>query len=379
VKYMGSKTAMLRNGLGELLNEQVPGKSRFFDLFCGSGSVAGHVAQQFAVPVFAGDLQKYAVVLAAAQVEQILIFCSRSVWSQWQQNAFSWLGKNIGILELALKLSKLEGSSCSMRNTVGRAREFCGELPAVFELSRAYGGYYYSPFQAMHLDALRFSLPKKNSTAALAALISAASTCAASPGHTAQPFGTKDSALPHLAAAWLKDLTASVQKEFEKNSSRIAKLKGTALQSDAIRLTEKMKEGDIAFIDPPYSEVQYSRFYHVLEAIALGTVGEVSGSGRYVPLLQRPQSKFCRSTQSISAFEELMQKVAASGADALVTFPAGRASNGLSGTRVEEISDEYFRVKKRKITSTFSTLGGNAILRSARQATTELVLHLVKK
>jgi len=376
---MGSKSAMLRNGLGELLSEQVPVKSRFFDLFCGSGSVAGHVAQQFDIPVIAGDLQKYAVVLAAAQVEQTVTFSSNSVWTSWQRKANVWLGDNLQSLEVACQMSDLSGSVCEMRRTVSLARDFCGGLSSAFSLSRAYGGYYYSPLQAMYLDALRFTLPRKHSVAALAALISASSTCAAAPGHTAQPFGTKDSALPHLATAWLKDLPLCTQKEFEKNSTKIAKRKGSALQNDAETLTEKMRDGDIAFIDPPYSEVQYSRFYHVLEAIALGCAGEVSGSGRYVSILQRPQSKFSRTTQSSNAFEELMRRVSASGADALVTFPAGNASNGLSGLRVEEISDKYFCVKKRKITSTFSTLGGNAISRSARQSTTELILHLVQK
>jgi adenine-specific DNA-methyltransferase len=379
LKYMGSKSSMLRNGLGELLTEQIPLKGRFFDLFCGSGSVSGHVAQQFNIPVFAGDLQKYAVILAAAQVEQTLSFSPSTVWKNWQRKAVNFLSDHFQTLEAASRLSKLAGSSCEMRNTVSLARKFCNGLPNLFALSRAYGGYYYSPLQAMHLDALRFAVPRKHSTAALAALISAASSCAAAPGHTAQPFGTKDSALPHLASAWVKNLVMCAQREFERNATRAAKQKGIALQLDAALLTEKMMEGDMAFIDPPYSEVQYSRFYHVLEAIALGCVGEVSGSGRYVSILHRPQSKFCRSSQSTEAFEHLMRKVASTGADALVTFPAGDTSNGLSGSRVEEISHAFFRVKKRKIASTFSTLGGNSIQRSARQSTTELVLHLVRK
>ena len=55
------------------------------------------------------------------------------------------------------------------------------------------------------------------------------------------------------------------------------------------------------------------------------------------------------------------------------------ASNGLSGTLVEAISDQYFCVRTRKVASTFSTLGGNAVLRTARQNATELILHLVPR
>lgn len=379
LKYMGSKSAMLRNGLGELLSEQVPIKKRFFDLFCGSGSVAGYVAQEFEIPVFAGDLQKYAVVLAAAQVEQTTAFSSTEAWSKWDACATNWLIDNLRNFNTVIELSKLSGFTSDMRPIVFYAREFCSELPKIFELSKAYGGYYYSPMQAVYLDALRSTLPSIYSTAALAALISASSTCAAAPGHTAQPFSTTDSALPHLALAWSKDLVLCTQKEFERNSTKSAKKKGKAIQKDALTLTKKMCEGDLAFIDPPYSEVQYSRFYHVLEAVALGFAGEVSGSGRYVSICQRPQSKFSRPSQSTEALDELMKEVSESGADALVTFPAGPASNGLSGSSVEEISDKYFHVKKRKIASTFSTLGGKAISRGGRQSTTELVLHLVQK
>ena len=65
---MGSKRAMLRNGLGELLAQEVPNAERFIDLFAGSGAVAAHVASKFQVPVLAFDLQRYAAILAGARL-----------------------------------------------------------------------------------------------------------------------------------------------------------------------------------------------------------------------------------------------------------------------------------------------------------------------
>jgi len=376
VKYMGSKRAMLRNGLGELLTELVPARDRFFDLFCGSGSVAGYVAQRFSVPVYACDLQTYAVALTACQVEQTAPFTYEDVGEGWISAAAKWIAAYSDEWQHANQLRPSGPSFDAWRSAVRNAREFCSNLPDVFPIAQAYGGYYYSPVQAMVLDSLRANLPSPQRTAALAALIDAASSCAAAPGHTAQPFGTKDSALPHLAAAWEKDLSLVCLEALKRNASLKAKVGGQVSHSDAVSLTQKLTPRDVAFIDPPYSEVQYSRFYHVLESISRGSVGEVSGMGRYPALASRPQSKFCLLTKSAEAFDELMLGVACSGADALVTFPAQDASNGLSGDLVEAISGQYFRIKARKVTSLFSTLGGNSVSRHARKTATELILHL---
>ena len=55
MKYMGSKRAMLQNGLGDLLDREAAGAHRFVDLFAGSGSVAIHIARKFPIPVLAFD------------------------------------------------------------------------------------------------------------------------------------------------------------------------------------------------------------------------------------------------------------------------------------------------------------------------------------
>ncbi len=68
MKYMGSKRAMLENGLGHLIVEETQRCERVVDLFCGAGSVSWFAAQSTRRPVLAIDLQHYAVVLARAIV-----------------------------------------------------------------------------------------------------------------------------------------------------------------------------------------------------------------------------------------------------------------------------------------------------------------------
>jgi len=377
VKYMGSKRGMLKNGLGSLLSECVPESKRFYDLFCGAGSVSGYVAQNFDVPVYASDLQSYAVALAAAQIEQTQAFDHSAVVKLWAEEARAWLARQEEIWAYALEFAPQDGAHESWRIAVEQVRKICSELPDCFSVARAYGGYYYSLVQALAIDALRATLPRGYEVACLAALLDASSACAAAPGHTAQPFGTKSTALPHLATAWNKDVAQRCFDALAANASIVAKRAGRASCCEALELVGGMRPGDLAFVDPPYSEVQYSRFYHVLESISRGSVSTVSGVGRYPPLTERPQSKFCLVTESYRAFDQLMSDLARTGASAIVTFPAQKASNGLSGEDVEDISAQYFRVKKKKIASVFSTLGGNAVSRTARKPATELVLHLV--
>jgi 16S rRNA G966 N2-methylase RsmD len=67
MKYMGSKRAMLRNGLGEVLQSELRSARRFVDLFSGSGAVSIHVAQRINVPVVSVDIQKYGALLSGAR------------------------------------------------------------------------------------------------------------------------------------------------------------------------------------------------------------------------------------------------------------------------------------------------------------------------
>lgn len=376
MKYMGSKRAMLKNGLGHLLDETLMGRQRFVDLFCGSGAVSSFVAQRAAVPVLASDLQKYAVTLTNAVIERTESFNTDAHWSAWVERTEQWLKGNAVDFESA---SWICDKRPEQLNRVIQTRANCESLSQQHPITKAYGGYYYSAHQALTIDALRKTLPTQHAVPALAALVAAASRCAAAPGHTAQPFSTTDSSLPHLMHAWQKDVLKETKTAFDLFAGYRSQVKGNAVVQDAFSLTEELHEGDLVFVDPPYSEVQYSRFYHVLEAVAQGSVSEVSGTGRYPPLSDRPQSNYCLKTLVIDEFDRLMLGIALSGAEAIVTFPAGESSNGLSGLIVEELSNQYFSVKTKKVASVFSTLGGNRTSRAARQNTTELILHLVPK
>jgi adenine-specific DNA-methyltransferase len=368
MKYMGSKRWMLQNGLGDLIHREVSSAGRFVDLFAGSSAVSTHVALKYDVPVTAYDLQTFSTVLARAVLERESDIDGDGLWADWYRRA------------RALRRSLRPPSGFKInRATVTRHREWCAEQN--WSLTRSYGGYYFSALQAVWLDALRQTLPMQEpeKTVALAALVSAASQCAAAPGHTAQPFQPTRTAKPFLAEAWLKDITRYCQLALTGISKQHARVKGCAAVADANQAATTLTDRDLAFVDPPYSGVHYSRFYHVLETIARGDCSKVSGSGRYPVSDERPRSNYSLRTESSLALSELFTTISSKGARAIVTFPQRKCSNGLSGKIVTDLAKQYFRVEKHWVASKFSTLGGNNAHRDARRATRELILVLSKK
>lgn len=390
MKYMGSKRFMLSNGLGELLHEQLSHAKRFIDPFSGSGGVINYVAvkEGFKGEIIAGDLQKYAVVLANAVIARTQVVDVEKMKTIWLDVARKKVGAS-NLLDKAEVIEKKYPNEIKKR--VKEARKLCETRSKVGPIWNAYGGHYYSPKQALVIDYLLASIPKqaKYKDICLAALIIAASRCANAPGHTAQPFQPTEGAGKFIVIAWRVDVFKSCETALKELAPLHAKVKGKAMVSDAKKLISRLKKGDLVFLDPPYSGVQYSRFYHVLETIARGHCGEVSGIGRYPTLSERPQSEFSNASQSLRALEDLLSGLAKKHVTVIFTFPKGQCSNGLSGEKVIEVAERYFlldqkesRIHEHVITGQFSTLGGNNKLnkhnheKRSRVKSEELVLLL---
>jgi adenine-specific DNA methylase len=257
----------------------------------------------------------------------------------------------------------------------------CGGRESSGEIWRSYGGHYFSPVQSLAFDILLAHLPSDPARRAicLSSVIIAASQCAAAPGHTAQPFKATTRAAPFLREAWERDVFQYVDRAIEILSTKSAKVQGIARVGDATVIAKTLHEDDLVFVDPPYSGVHYSRFYHVLETIARGKCGPVDGVGRYPPAIERPVSAFSRKGQSAQALRSLLNSLAVSGCTCIFTFPSGQCSNGLSGDILLEIARESHRIRVKTVETKFSTLGGNNRHRHARRVSEELMLLLKPK
>ena len=376
VKYMGSKRMLLRNGLGGVLATEAKSALRIVDLFCGSGAVSWFGAVELSKPVLACDLQKFATILAGAVVKRSGPILTESVLQQWLTAAVH----TRRCLSEWREAEKLDDSKLAIAVVHRRAQKMCSwrvsEEPLL--IWDCYGGYYFSPKQALTFDAMLRTLPAKPQVKelCLAATIIAASRCAAAPGHTAQPFKATRTAGEYLRAAWARDPVEYARRAVTRIGALHARYRGRTMVVDANTIASRLDPGDLVFVDPPYSSVQYSRFYHVLETMARGACSRVEGAGRYPPYDERPNSLYSKKRTSARAIEDLLSALSTRGCTVVLTFPAGTCSNGLSGARIEQIAAGYFCVSRKSITSHFSTLGGNRVNRSPRKVARELVLVL---
>lgn len=374
---MGSKRAMLENGLASILRHEAEACSRFVDLFCGAASVSWFAATELNLPVVSVDLQQYATTLAAAVVCRDSHLENDAIEVSWIQHART-RREEYPEWQHAKKLDRGGWNTATWRK---KAQELCGSTaddaggPLLWS---AYGGHYYSPTQALTFDALLSSLPSEPllRTTCLASLIVAASACAASPGHTAQPFKASRTARKYLREAWLRDPIEQVRKAAIQISSLKANQVGQAVVGDANNVAVEAGEGDLVFIDPPYSAVQYSRFYHVLETIARGELSSVSGVGRYPPPSERPVSDYSVKSSAMEAMKSLLSTLSLRKCVVVLTFPVGECSNGLSGRQIADMAAEEFQVKEKIVKTRFRTLGGNTVNRTAINISDELILVL---
>jgi adenine-specific DNA methylase len=363
---MGSKLTLLDGVLGERLIEESSTHSRFVDLFAGSGSVAHHIAKSVKTSCVAVDLQQFSCELAGAVIERTAAISSEQLYGAWHRRA------------LAL-VDSLRGQHGAWQSTsagvVAQMRSAAAKAPRQAFVVRDYGGHYFSIDQAWWLSAYRITLPRlqPQRRVALAALLRTASRCSASPGHTAQPFQPTVSLLPHIAAAWSVDVPTQVRRELEWLAPQHALKVGKAVKADSVEYASKgLMEGDLVFCDPPYSEAQYSRFYHVLEGIARGGWNTVAGAGRAPSIERRPRSEFSSRRSSVRAMSNLLAAAARNRSTVMLTYPEGDRSNGLAVSDIREVAEGLFSIKEERLPHRHSTLGGSASDDSIRKGRRDL-------
>ena len=364
LNYLGSKLRLL-DFIEENVRKVTPDDAGVCDLFAGSGCVSYKLSRLS--PVVACDIQHYSKVICDALLhpstlteEMVKTFMSAIKGSksllrdtfipliELEEEAIRHENLELltdivehGSLEV-YNLEKTESKIAPIQNQVHEMLRKAGLMGKESLISRYYGGVYFSYRQAVQIDVIMDAIRHYPYTAdknvLLAALLSTASDIACTVGkHFAQPIKARDSKGKIKKLVYnkaIKDKTVDVAALFEEWLNKYVSLpKGkynnTIFQGDYMECLKMLPDNvRTVYADPPYTRDHYSRFYHVLETMALDDVPEIStvkihgsthvSNGIYRK--DRHQSPFCIRSKAPMAFEEMFKIIAASGRNLLLSY-----------------------------------------------------------
>jgi adenine-specific DNA-methyltransferase len=393
IQYLGSKWRLLDVLEGVLDGLSGPGDP-VCDLFAGSGVVAQRLARRR--PVVAVDVQEYSrvitsallcpAVLPAGMVEATMLEARR------RQRRLHHQVARLAAHEAAATRAALAGDAeplCDVLEhgsilaftrqggepppaLVAALEEAAGTLAGGPDsvLTRYYGGLYFSYRQATELDAIAATvrrLPDPYRDTALAALLSTTSEVVSTVGsqfaQPVRPRGRDGRPKAAMVASVARKRSAPVPERYAAWLERYQRLPRAAhrhavIRSDYRSALEALPTGVGAiYADPPYTRDHYSRFYHVLETIALGDQPEVSSAriGRSVRLsralyrAERHQSPFCIRSEVTGAFRGLFAHAAGLAAPLVLSYspyatgtPARPRPRLVTIAEITELAGEHF-------------------------------------
>lgn len=212
-----------------------------------------------------------------------------------------------------------------------------------------YSDSYFGVRQAIEADAIVESIDRASKLAnaedrrrwLLIALGRALLKVANSTGHFAQYLKPNEGSFQRflsqrrrsLWAEWLFSIG-----ELSPVGTSDWRRRNRGFNDDALPLLTRLEKArdypSVIYADPPYTDDQYSRFYHIFETLFLYDYPVVSGAGLYRP--NRFATPFSLKSKAPGAFRSLVKSCARIGADLVLSYP----TNGLlceAGTDIENL------------------------------------------
>ena len=380
VSYMGTK----RHLVGSLVEIVSPSREGpFLDLFSGMCTVGSAIASQR--QVWSNDLQIFSHLCAMARFcsrEQPLSAVQAADLSAPAYRAHMINAKSSNADVWQAEADALEaGDINTLASLFDQAIGFANKLDCTprsrghYDLFlRRFAGTYFSYSQAAEIDGIRSVIDalrdgeiisEEQWRWLLIALCVAMGRCANTTGHFAQALYPK----VQNKAKILSQRRRSIYHEWliglgnlNPVGSPSWRRRNLAFRSEATdllkRLTLAKKRPSVVYADPPYTQDQYSRYYHIYETLVLYDYPSCAGRGLYRP--DRAVSSFSLASKVESALIELVEAASATDCTFVLSYPTG----GLlphSDERIPEMIKSYFGTypERYEIAHRHSTLGAS--------------------
>lgn len=344
ISYMGTKRALAPT-VADVVSQCRDGT--FLDAFSGMCAVGGVVSESR--QVWANDIQVFAANVAEAlfvapDAVPDPIYAAELVFDTYidQRAALENIVRRDVDLEIDLHASEsfvaFEEAKARLDERILVSKRVLKSRGNNLFLS-TYAGSYFGVSQCIEIDAIVFALRVMRDDLRITqgqhrwmviSLGRAMLRVSNSTGHFAQYLTPNERTFKRF----IRQRSRSVWVEWVSSlgvmcpyGDKVWRKKNKAFNADSAVLLKKISSlknrPSVIYADPPYSDDQYSRFYHILETLVLYDYPSVSGVGRYRE--DRFRAKFSLVAQASEAMDVLAAGAARCKADLVLSYP----SNGL--------------------------------------------------
>ncbi len=329
LNYQGSKKNLIDFIHNNTLN-YIDEKKAILDIFSGSCSVGYSFKQDY--KVFANDSEQYSSIIAEAllsKTSRISIEELKNNISKLHLENQSKLNTKFGdylIIEKKLLTDNDRSELIKLYEdypTIWNSKNSFGYSENIYSLfTTYYAGTYFGIEQCFEIDSIRYAIEsfsnnKKLKSVLLSCLFFAMKECVFSKdGHMAQPLSPSKNIgrlqkqrNKSIAELFLKKLEGFFSEAFINIDN------GNAIFNENFKdiLKNKKIQEEVGFIyaDPPYTDMQYSRYYHLLNVAAkydypLPTIIK-KGYTKGLYTENRFQSQLSQKQGCLKSFSELIQ------------------------------------------------------------------------
>ncbi|MCL6699542.1 DNA adenine methylase [Sphingomonas sp. NSE70-1] len=373
ISYMGTKHD-LADRVAQVIADCRPG--RLLDAFAGMGAVAeAHAGKR---QVWTNDVQHFAYLagrcrftdpigpMPASKMRKLATPVYRqNMACLREQNRIAWkaavkLPAAVTFDEFDHLYQKISAQEINRKDAYGC---FTG----------IYANTYFSLTQCAEIDSIRCALDALRGRGevtpaqfdwGLLALGHAALRLANTTGHFAQylrPSAKNLKRVTHQFGRSIFDQWLASLGSLLPSGTPDWRRDNLASRSDCDSLLRTIRQsGDVGVVycDPPYTDDQYSRFYHIWETLVLYDYPVVTGVGLYRP--DRFTTDFSLRSKVADAFKALVEEVASTGADLVLSYPSNGLLHDVGLSPLEVLKGTYSKAELvTEIQHSHSTMGAS--------------------
>lgn len=326
LNYQGSKRNLL-DFIHSNVNNLISPESTVLDIFAGTCSVGYSFKRNHTI--YANDSELYSYIISTALLGE---------YNLNKNDLFDkidvFFNENLLKFRTVYLELKKEEEHLILKNDSHSLIAFYQDVPTIWNQNASfnlhvnyelfttyYSASYFGVKQSMEIDSLRYAIEQfKNTTTysmLLTSLFFAMKECVFSKdGHMAQPLNPEKNQSKLLTQRkksiynYFKEKVSEFFSDRFVNVSRNNKTYNLNFE-DLLKLESIQNDVNFIYADPPYTDMQYSRYYHLLNIVAKYSYPlPTKNSGNYTKGLyteDRYQSKLSSKSTCLTSFSNLVE------------------------------------------------------------------------